>query len=319
MSAVAVATTAPRAAKHPALRVIVEPGATSRFLDRAISGARHSVIVEMYELADPTIEAELAGRSAAHVSVEVLLDRYGDGGEVNAAAHKWLGDHDVAVRWANAGSVFHEKAVVVDGSTAYVGTGNLEAKYYATTRDFWVVDTQHADVAAIVATFRADWTGAAPAPAPAGKDLVWSPGATATFLARIDGARHSISLESEELSSDRVVDALSAAARRHVAVHVTMTYSSSYAWAFKQLVAAGAKVHLDYGETPLYIHAKVLCVDCVLGSHPTGTVIVGSQNLGTSSLKYNRELSIQTSVPSVVAALDTVLRADFAAATPYAG
>jgi cardiolipin synthase A/B len=305
--------------KPPALRVIVEPNATMAFLGDAITAAKHSVLVEMYELADASIESELAARANAHVTVQVLLDRYGDGGSVNHPAFAWLAAHHVSVRWANAGYVFHEKAVVIDGATAFVGTGNLESKYYATTRDFWVIDTTAADVAAIASTFRADWTGAAPGPGHRSKDLVWSPGAEGTVLKLIGAAHHSISLESEELDADKVVDALSAAARRGVAVHVTMTYSSSWVWAFKELVTAGAKVHLDYGETPLYIHAKALCVDCTLGHRPSGTVLVGSQNLGTSSLEYNRELSIETSTPSVIAAIDSVLRSDFANASPYTG
>lgn len=289
------------------------------FLAHAIDGARHSVLVEMYELADGTIEADLAARAKAHVTVEVLLDRDYDAGSVNQPAYGWLKAHGVAVRWANAGAIFHEKAIVVDGSTAYVGTGNLEAKYYATTRDFWLVDAARADVAAVRATFDRDWTGSPPTTAPAGKDLVWSPGAEPTFLRLIASAHHSIALESEELSAEKVVDALCAAARRGVAVEVTMTYSSSYAWAFDELVAAGARVHLDHGETPLYIHAKALCIDCTVGPRVTGTVIVGSQNLGTSSLTYNRELSIETKMPSVVAVIDSVLRTDFASAKPWTG
>jgi phosphatidylserine/phosphatidylglycerophosphate/cardiolipin synthase-like enzyme len=97
----------------PALHVVVEPNATMGFLDRAISGARHSVLVEMYELADPTVERDLAARAAAHVAVQVLLDRDGDGGSVNAPAYSWLTSHHVPVRWANGSEIFHEKAVVV--------------------------------------------------------------------------------------------------------------------------------------------------------------------------------------------------------------
>lgn len=299
------------------LRVVVEPDRTMAFLDAAVRDARHSVLVELYELADPVFEADLAQRAAHHVSVRVLLDRDYDAGSVNAAAASWLRAHGVAVRFADADWIFHEKAVVVDGRTAYVGTGNLEARYYATTRDFWVVDTIAADVGAVVATFDADWTGTPPAPAPAGRDLVWSPDSEGAVLSLIGSARHSIVLETEEISSTAVVDALAAAARRHVAVHLVMTEDGSETWAYDELVAAGAAVHLDHGETPLYIHAKALCVDCTLGSGGTGKVLVGSQNLSTSSLKYNRELAIETTARSVVAPIDAVVRADFAAAAPY--
>lgn len=311
---------AARAAERAAapLRAIVEPAAGYGFVSRAIAGARHSVDMEMYELADPAIVADLAAAERRHVTVEVLLDKEYDAGSVNAPAFSTLAADHVAVRWANGGSIFHEKALVIDAATAYVGTGNLTAEYYATTRDFWVVDTQHKDVAAIVATFRHDWLGGPPGPGPHGVDLLWSPNAEPAFLALIAHARHTIALESEELSDTYVVNALVAAARRHVAVHVTMTYSSEWRASFNELVAAGAVVHVDHGERPVYVHAKALCVDCTTGAHPTGTLVVGSQNLSYSSLAFNRELSVETSDPALLSPIDAVLRSDFAHAGRYA-
>lgn len=308
---------APASATVPPFRVVTEPGAGMGFFYTAISGARHSIELEMYELSDPVVVADLEARARAHVDVEVLLDRDYDAGSVNAPAYAALAAHHVAVRWADASYIFHEKAMVVDGATAYIGTGNLTAEYYATTRDFWVVDTKPADVAAVVAAFRADWHRGPPGAAGSGDDLVWSPGAQPTVLALIDSARHSVWLESEELSSTAVVDALEAAARRGVAVRVTMTYDSSWAWAFRALEAAGAAVRVDYGETPIYIHAKALCVDCVIGAHGSGRVLVGSQNLAYDSLNVNRELSVDTTSSLVVQPIAKVLRSDFAAASPY--
>ena len=304
------------AAATPKLKVVTEPAAGYGFLDRAVAGARHTVLVEMYELADATFEADLIAAASRHVAVQVLLDKDYDAGDVNQPAFAELSAHHVAVRWADASYIFHEKAVVVDGATAYVGTGNLTSEYYATTRDFWVVDTQHADVVAIAAVLHADWPGGPPAAGGHGADLVWSPGAQSAVVALINRARHSISLESEELSSKPVVAALVAAAHRHVVVHVTMTYDSSWRTEFAELLAAGAKVHVDHGESPVYIHAKALCVDCAT-PHVVGVVLVGSQNLSDYSLTRNRELSIETSAGSVVGPIDAILASDFAAASPY--
>ena len=50
-------------------------------------------------------------------------------------------------------------------------TANLTSRYYATSRDFLVVDTSRADVAAITAVFDADFTQAAVRPGE-GSDLV---------------------------------------------------------------------------------------------------------------------------------------------------
>jgi cardiolipin synthase A/B len=311
------AQAAVRPTKRAPLRAIVEPQAGYGFLYRALDAAQHSVLVEIYELADPAAIADLIAAQRRHVTVQVLLDKEYAAGSVNAPAFAMLTAHHVAVRWANASEIFHEKAVVVDGATAYVGTGNLTAEYYATTRDFWVVDAQHADVGAITTTFHTDWLGGAPGPGPRGVDLLWSPNAEPAFLALIGRAHRTISLESEELSDDYVVSALAAAARRHVAVHVTMTYSSEWRSAFDQLAAAGAVVHVDHGEQPVYVHAKALCVDCTTGAHATGTLIVGSQNLSYSSLAFNRELSIETSSAALITSIDEVLQSDFAHAGSY--
>jgi cardiolipin synthase A/B len=316
-SAAPATAAGPRAA--PRFAVVVEPSSGYGFLGRAVLRSRHSVLVELYELADPTFEADLIAAVHRGVHVEVLLDHAYSGASVNQAAFSRLAAHHVAVRWANNGSIFHEKAMVVDGATAYVGTGNLTAEYYATTRDFWVVDTQHGDVAAIATVFHEDWPGAPPSHGPRGVDLVWSPNAEPTFLSLIGRAHHSITLESEEMSDTYVINALVAAARRHVAVHVTMTDDAEWHSAFNELVAAGVKVHVDHGEHPIYVHAKAMCVDCTTGTHPTGLLVVGSQNLSYSSLAFNRELSIETSAPAVLAPIDAVLRADFLAATPYTG
>jgi hypothetical protein len=62
----------------------------------------------------------------------------------------------------------------VDGADSVIMTLNLVARYYPGTRDFAVIDTGRADVAAIVATFNADFAGRVITP-PDGADLVWSP------------------------------------------------------------------------------------------------------------------------------------------------
>jgi len=307
---------APASPRAPRWKVVVEPTAGYGFLDRAVARASRTVLVELYELADPTFEAALVAAAHRRVHVEVLLDRDYSAGTVNRPAFKWLTARRVAVRWANASYIFHEKAVVVDGATAYIGSGNLTAEYYATTRDFWLVDEQRADADAVTTTFGRDWRGGAPAPGPHGVDLVWSPDAEPLFLSLIGQARHTISIESEELSDTYVINALVAAARRHVAVHVTMTYSSEWRSAFDELVRAGVEIHVDHGEHPVYIHAKALCVDCTARA---GTLVVGSQNLSYSSLAFNRELSVRTSDLAVLAPIDAVLREDFAAAAPYTG
>ena len=52
-------------------------------------------------------------------------------------------------------------------------TLNLTSRYYATDRDFAIVDTQPADVAAIERVFDADWSWEPISPSAGTGDLVW--------------------------------------------------------------------------------------------------------------------------------------------------
>jgi phosphatidylserine/phosphatidylglycerophosphate/cardiolipin synthase-like enzyme len=183
-------------------------------------------------------------------------------------------------------------------------TGNLTPQYYATTRDFVVIDRQPADTEGIEKVFASDWAGAAPSSAPAGGDLVWSPGSESQIIALIDSATHSVVLENEEMDAAPIEDALEADARRGVSVTVIMTSDSQWDSAFSHLEVAGVRVVLypDAAST-LYIHAKAIDVD-------GATSFIGSENFSTASLGYNRELGIITSSAGVVGPLSTVLSSD---------
>lgn len=134
---------------------------------------------------------------------------------------------------------------------------------------------------------------------------MWSPGAATSVLALINGARESIDLENEEMAYAPATRALCLAAP-HVDVRIVMTYSADSRRALAQLASCGAHVHLLYGQRPLYIHAKILLVD--------GRVaLVGSQNLSSTSLLYNRELAIRITSPAILRSLAGTFAGDDAA------
>ncbi|MGO9197356.1 MAG: phospholipase D-like domain-containing protein [Acidimicrobiales bacterium] len=275
-----------------------------------MSGARHRLDMTMYELADPQAVEILEADASRGVKVRVILDEDYSGASVNAAAYSELRSHGVGVHWAPAGTIFHQKTITVDDHTSAVMTLNLTSQYYATSRDFAVVTTDPADVVAIEQVFGRDWTDTgSPQAGPKGTNLVWSPGAEAPILAVIQSAQHSLLVENEEMDDSDVVDALAAAARRGVSVHVVMTYSSSWTSAFDSLVGAGVMVSTYPSDATLYIHAKVIVAD-------GRTAFVGSQNFSESSLAYNRELGIITSDPTLVGAIARTVASDFDGATP---
>jgi phosphatidylserine/phosphatidylglycerophosphate/cardiolipin synthase-like enzyme len=139
-------------------------------------------------------------------------------------------------------------------------------------------------------------------------DLVWSPGSTNALVSLIGSAKHSLLVENEEMDSYSIESALEAAASRGVDVDVVMTYDSEWHSALSQLARAGVHVRV-HSSSQVYIHAKVICADCTSGG---GTVFVGSENFSTSSLDYNRELGLITSVASVVAPVRSTVLSDFA-------
>ena len=243
--AVAVeSATVPRSSSPVAsLRLLTEPALGIGPIYKLITGARSSVDLTMYELADPTAEADLAADAARRVDVRVLLDQHLEK-SANTSAYDYLSAHHVHVQWASAGTTYHQKTLTVDNATSVIMTLNFVAGDYPGTRDFAVIDTSRADVTAIVATFNADFAGRAITP-PDGADLVWSPtNAQASVLSVINGAKHTLAVEDEEMDDPAVTATLAAAARRGVHVTITMTADSEWDEAFAELAQAGAGIRL---------------------------------------------------------------------------
>lgn len=297
-----------------AYQLIQEPDAGYAPIIGLITGATRSVRMTMYELNDPTAITALIDAHRRGVDVKVILDAAFHGRDTNADAFGQLTNAGVAAKWAPNGVIYHQKTITVDDATAAVGTANLTAQYYTTSRDAWVLDTNPTDVAAIATTFDTDYTappsghppGASPAP-----NLVWSPAARAMFLQHIDQATYSVEVTSEELKDRAVLSALDKAARRGLACRIVVNNNPAWSGAVAQLSNAGCSVHLlPATDTGLYMHEKMLLTD--------GTsLIIGSHNLSTASLLENRELSLSldtASAPGVIAAVGSTFDNDYAAA-----
>jgi cardiolipin synthase A/B len=309
-------STVPRAhAADANYQLIQEPDAGYSPIIGLISGAARSVRVTIYELTDPAAVDALIEAHRRGVDTKVILDTAFHGHETNAEAFQELSDAGVDVKWAPNSVIYHQKTITVDDTTAAVGTGNLTPQYYSTSRDAWVLDTNPSDVAAIAATFDTDYTtapsGRAPAATPA-PDLIWSPTARATFLQHIDQATHSVDVTGEELKDRAVLSALDKAARRGVQCRIVLTDNPAWANAVAEVSAAGCSVHLfPATKTALYMHEKILLTD-------NNALIIGSQNLTTTSLLENRELSLaldRAIAPTVIAAVGSTFDADYAAAS----
>jgi cardiolipin synthase len=298
------------------LRVLVEPAAGVGAIYKLITGAKSSVDLTMYELRDTTAEDDLAADAKRGVDVRVILDAHLEKSR-NTATYSFLSGHHVHVTWADSGVTYHQKTLTVDGKTSVVMTLNMVSEDYSGTRDFAIIDTRPADIHAIVTTFNADFAHRSVTP-PDGADLVWSPtNSQSSILAVINGAKHTLSVENEEMDDPTITAALVAAAKRGVDVKVVMTAESEWDSAFSQLTRAGVHVRL-YADSDkvLYIHAKAVDADA---GRSDQDVFVGSENFSKASLDYNRELGLRTTNKAVISTISATLAADYAGAKPYSG
>jgi len=142
----------------------------------------------MYELSDTTVTTMLAKAAGSGVTVRVILDQNNEKAN-NTTAYNTLTTGKVAVHWANPTyKCTHQKTITVDGATSAIMTLNLTPEDYSTTRDFAVITNDAADVAAIEATFNADFTDTT-ITAPTGDNLVWSPPTPAPHCSRSSTAQ----------------------------------------------------------------------------------------------------------------------------------
>jgi cardiolipin synthase A/B len=300
---------------HPAgigtgpLRLLIEPADGLTTIYKLITSAKSSVNLTMYELRDTTAESDLAADAARGVDVRVILDRHLEKSR-NSATYSYLAAHKVHVTWAPTGTTYHQKTLTVDGKTSVIMTLNMVSADYTGTRDFAMIDTAASDIAAITATFNADFAHKSITP-PDGADLVWSPtNSQASILAVINAAHHTLAVENEEMNDSTVTAALEAAAKRGVNVTVVMTASSEWNTAFAALRRAGVHVH-TFPDTSkaLYIHAKAVVADA---GRSDQQVYAGSENFSVASLDRNRELGIRTANAAVISAISATIASDYA-------
>ena len=299
--------------------LVTEPQSGYQAIYDFISGAKKTVDMTMYQLADPTAQAVLKAAAKRGVKVRVLLDSDPEGGggmKLNQAAYDDLNANGVSVRWAWSGTLWHQKSIVRDGDATVVMTCNLYAPFYPIVRDYAVITHNTATASGMEATFNNDWNNTNSPPTegvvPAGSELVWSPGAESGLVNLINSARSGTILyaEDEQMDSQPIEQAFIAAVQRGVTVNLTMTYSSSYVSGFNTLAVGGVHVSLYQPNAAIYIHSKAISAN-------NDTVYIGSCNFTTEMTNQNRNVGIITTNPEVVNGITSTMASDFAGASPY--
>jgi phosphatidylserine/phosphatidylglycerophosphate/cardiolipin synthase-like enzyme len=294
------------------LTLVTEPADGTQSLLDQISSAKKSADLVMYEFQDTQIEQALVDAKQRGVAVRVLMQNVDSYGKYpDQPAYDFFVKNNVPVKWAPSYfALTHQKTLITDNTTAYIMTFNLQPQYYATSRDFGVIDTNPTDVAAVATTFNNDWQGYGTA-ATSGNDLVWSPGSANVLLQLINSATTSLDVYNEEMADNRITIALENAAKRGVAVRVDMTYATNWKAAFNELTQNGVTVRTySSSSNAFYIHAKVIVADKKLA-------FIGSENFSEPSLDSNRELGIITAQPNIISSLETTFNKDWLGSRPY--
>ena len=172
-----------------------------------------------------------------------------------------------------------------------------------------------ADIAAVEATFSADFQNAAITP-PTGDNLVWSPTNSRTsLLALINGATKSLLIAQEEMSDTGIETALKSALTRGVAVTMVQeNESNKYNAILTNLKKDGAKIAVYTSPTGYYIHAKAILADYGTAQ---ASMFIGSENISTPSLNSNRDLRLVFNDQASMAAVETAVTADYNGGTKF--
>ncbi len=293
-----------------------------------VNNALKTIDMTMYALQDTTFSGYLVAACQRGVTVRVILDQNLEKSSNTPAYTQLNAVPNCSAVWANKSfQASHQKTITLDGKQTAIMSLNLQSRYYSTTRDYALLTNDANDIAAIQATFNADYIAGTPASGTAGAsdfsyqpalgdDLIWSPtNAQAAMLGIINNAQTTLLVENEEMGAANIVSALEAACMRGVSVHIAMVNQSSYATNFKALENAGCGVHV-YPDTStgFYIHAKAVVADYSL---PTQSVYMGSINYSNASMTQNRELGLYIADPASVQSLYTTITADYAGGTAY--
>ncbi len=290
--------------------IIVEPSDNAQTLLSAINAAQSSIHMTMYLLTSSSFIQALITQKKNGRDVKVVLNqKFPDASTSNATVFSQLAAGGVNVVWAPSSFVYtHEKAVIIDGTTAWIMTMNVTYSSPTSNREYLVLDQDPDDVAEAEQIFDADFTGTSVTPV--GKLLVAPVNARDGLLALLNNATQTIDIEGEELSDAAIVNAIIAAHDRGLAVRVVLSDDSpttAQANAVQSLKNDGIDVRKL--ATP-YVHAKTIVADGALA-------YVGSENFTANSLDSNRELGVIVSAPAEVAKITSTIDADFAAAVTY--
>jgi phosphatidylserine/phosphatidylglycerophosphate/cardiolipin synthase-like enzyme len=299
--------------------LVIEPDQGLNPIYNLISSAQSTIDMTMYELQDTTAQNLLCTAASKGVKVRVILDVNLEKSN-NTTAYNQLSGCGVNVKWAwTTYSATHQKSILIDYGTSNAQVAimslNLTSRYYSTSRDYALIESDPVDMGAIETTFNKDFAHSSVTPSN-GDDLVWSPtNSRSSLLNIINNATTSLLVENEEMGDSGIVSALENAASSGVNVTIVMTDNSKYYTNLDALKSAGANIATYPNDnTSLYIHAKAIVADYGTSN---AVAFVGSENFSYYSLNKNRELGLTTTDSGVMDQLNSTINNDYSGGNPY--
>jgi cardiolipin synthase A/B len=128
--------------------LVVSPETARGMLDRFIRGARRELAIYDGKVQDPAFVKLLKDRAAKGVRVRVIGDLKGPDGDVDVRPLK--------------GTRLHVRAIIRDGTRAFVGSQSLKKDELDTRREVGVLISNPAVTRKLMQVFESDWTVSAP-------------------------------------------------------------------------------------------------------------------------------------------------------------
>jgi len=280
--------------------LLIEPDEGRTPILNAIHNA-HSIDLVMYGFTDPAFLDALIQAKNSGKNVNILLEPlpYKNANE-NIYSLNRLKKANINLLSPNPDfQLTHQKTFIFDNKKALIMTLNLTRSSFQNQRNFgiWIEDS--AMISEIKNVLQND--GNHQNTFVTIPNLVWSPNTSREkILHFIDAAKSSIKMYAQDVSDYQIVGALAKASQRGVKVELLVDkYSGQKRYDFLKK----SDVNICF-KHPYQIHAKVIIID-------QKEALLGSINFTKPSLNKNRELSIITKDPLVIAGLLDTFQKDW--------
>lgn len=299
---------APDSPRAQPLELWVLPEAGVAPYVQALSEARKSIQITIYEMGQGPILEMLERKARSGVRIQVIFD--GARTSFNRAAFDRLHDVGARVHWSSPEFYFsHAKTMIIDDKVALISTGNYDDAYKATSRDYVVRDADPDDVAVLKRLFEADWEERSPH-IRCTRLLIAPINARQRLLDLIGGARRTLDIETTQLADEDVRYAVVERFESGVDVRVLLA-DPGWVAANRSAAAFLARhgIPVKFLKNP-GVHVKAIVADGRQG-------YIGSVNLSYTSISQNREIGLITKERPVLDTMASTFAKDWANAVTY--